>query len=80
MIFGGETIQDDGGRPGAKLVKDERTCSQCRHRDAEHFQQSELDEDGVLIQESFSRCMNPKSPCKGRFMEANEGCGDFEQR
>ncbi len=63
-------------------MNDERTCSLCRHWGLEHGQQSGLDEDGVPIQEFFAlaRCMNPNSPCEGWFMEANEGCGDFEQR
>ena len=49
----------NGGRPGAIPVNNEGTCSQCCHRDPEYVQQSELDEDGVLTQEFFARCMNP---------------------
>ena len=76
----GQAIQETGGRPGAIPVNDERTCSQCRHWDLKHVQQSELDQDGVPIQEYFARCMNPDSPCWSRFMEAEDGCGDFEPR
>ncbi len=79
-MLAGQTIQETGGRPGAIPVNIERTCSQCRHWDPEHAQQNELDEDGVPIQEYFARCMNPKSPCEARFMEAADGCGTFEQR
>ena len=79
-MLAGQTIQETGGRPGTIPVNNERTCSQCRHWDPEHAQQSDLDEDGVLIQEFFARCMNPESYCARRYMEANEGCGDFERR
>jgi len=61
-------------------VNNERTCSQCRHWDLEQFQQRELGEDGVLIEKSFAQCMNTNSRCWGRFMEAEDGCEDFEQR
>ncbi len=61
-------------------MNNEKTCSQCRQWDLKHVQQSELDEDGVPIQEYFARCMMPNSPCEGRYMEAADGCGDFEQR
>ena len=56
----------------------ERTCSQCRHWDLEQFQQKELGEDGVLREKFFARCVNLKSPSEGRYMEAEDGCGDFE--
>ena len=79
-MLAGQTTQETGGRPGAIPVNNERTCSQCRHWDLDHVQQSELDEDGDPIQEYFARCRNPKSPWEGRYMEAHDGCGDFEQR
>ena len=65
---------------GARAVYNERTCSQCRHWDLKHVQRTELDDEAFLIEEYFSWCMNPKSPCKGRFVEAEDGCEAFEQR
>ncbi len=79
-MFVGQTTQGTGGRSGATPVNNERTCSLCRHWDLEHVQQSELDEDGVPIQEYFARCMNLKSPYERRYMEAADGCRDFEPR
>ncbi len=79
-MLAGQTIQGSGGRLGAIPVNNERTCSQCRHWDLEHIQLSEPGEDGVLIQESFARCLNPKSPWESRFVEAAADCGAFEQR
>ncbi len=74
----GKIIQETGGRRGARPVYNERTCSQCRHWDLEQFQQKELGEDGVLREKFFARCVNLKSPSEGRYMEAEDGCGDFE--
>ncbi len=79
-MLAGQTIQETGGRPGARAVYNERTCSQCRHWDLKHVQRTELDDEAFLIEEYFSWCMNPKSPCKGRFVEAEDGCEAFEQR
>ncbi len=79
-MLAGQTIQETGERPGAMLVNNERTCSRCRHWDLEHVQRLELDDEAIPIQEYFSWCMNPKSPCKGRFIEGHDGCEAFEQR
>ncbi len=79
-MLGGQTTQETGGRTGATPVNNERTCSQCRHWDLEHVQRSELDDEAILSKEFFARCMNPESYCAGGYMEANEGCGDFERR
>ncbi len=79
-MLAGQTTQETGGRPGAIPVNNERTCSQCRHWDLEQFQQRELGEDGVLIENSFAQCMNTNARCWGRFMGAEDGCEDFEQR
>jgi hypothetical protein len=61
-------------------VNNGRTCSQCRHWDLAHVQRSELDDEAILIEEFFARCMNPRSACERRFIEAADGCGAFEQR
>ena len=61
-------------------MNDEITCLRCRHWDLEHVQQSELDQDGVPIQDYFARCMNPKPLWEGRFVEAADGCGAFKRR
>ena len=61
-------------------MNNERTCSQCRHWDLEHVQWGEFDDETIPHREYFARCMNPESHCAGLRMEANEGCGDFEQR
>ena len=55
-------------------------CSRCRHWDVVHVQRTELDEDSVPELEYNARCMNPGSPCKGRHMEADQGCDHFEPR
>ncbi len=68
------------GRPGAIPVNNERTCSQCRHWDLEHVQRTALDDDTIPIEEFFARCRNANSPCWSRFIEAHDGCGDFEPR
>ena len=80
MTLVGQIIQKNRGRPGAIPVNDEITCLRCRHWDLEHVQQSSLDEDGVPVNEYFARCVNLKSPSEGRYMEAEDGCGDFEAR
>ncbi len=79
-MLAGQTAHETGGRSGATPVNYERTCSLCRHWDLEHVQRLELDDEAIPIQEYFSWCMNPKSPCKGRFIEAYDGCEAFEQR
>ncbi len=80
MISGGETTQEHGGSSGAKLVKDEKACSLCRHWDLAHVQRVGLDDEEVPVREYFARCMNQKSQCKGLRMEANETCEEFEPR
>ncbi len=79
-MLAGQTTQETGGRSGAIPVNYEITCSLCRHWDLDYVHQNELDEDGVPVQEYFARCKNPNSPCWSRFIEAHDGCGDFEQR
>ena len=79
-MLAGQTIQETGGRPGTIPVKNERTCSQCRHWDLEHVQRGEFDDEAILIEEYFARCMNLKSPCASQFMEADDGCEAFEHR
>jgi len=79
-MLAGQTIQENWERPGTPPVNNERSCSQCRHWDLEHVQRLELDDETIPIEEYFSWCMNPKSPCKGRFMEALDGCEAFEHR
>jgi hypothetical protein len=79
-MLAGQTIQETGGRPGAIPVNNEITCSQCRHWDLEHVQWSEFDDEAIPHREYLARCMNPDSLCWGRFIEAHDGCGAFEQR
>ena len=79
-MLAGQTIQETGGRPGAIPVNDEITCSQCRYWDLEHVQRSEFDGEAIPHREFFARCVNLKSPSEGRYMEAEDGCGDFEPR
>ncbi len=75
-----QTIQANGGRPGATPVNDEITCSRCRHWNVKHVRLVELDEYGASIEEYFARCLNNKSLYEGLLMEADEGCEVFEPR
>ncbi len=79
-MFVGQTTQETGRRPGATPVNNEIACSQCRHWDLEHVQWGEFDDETIPHREYLARCMNPGSYCGSRYMEANEGCRDFEPR
>ena len=61
-------------------MNSDRTCSRCRHWNLGHVQQTELDEDAVPMRVYYARCLNPKSPCEGGYVEASDGCEDFEPR
>jgi len=61
-------------------MNSEIACSRCRHWDLEHVQRTELNEDAAPEQEYFARCLNPESPCEGRYLEAAEGCEAFGAR
>ncbi len=58
----------------------EIACSRCLYWDLEHIQQSELDEDGIPIEEYYARCLNPDSPYHDRYAEAEDACGAFQRR
>ena len=55
-------------------------CSHCLYWDFAHTQRSELDEDGIPIQEYYARCLNPDSPYLARYTEAEDVCGAFVHR
>ncbi len=79
-MLAGRTIQENWKRPGAPSMNNESTCSQCRHWDLEHVQWGEFDDETLPHREYLAHCMNPNSPCWSRFIEAHDGCGDFEPR
>ena len=64
----------------SRKMNSEITCSRRRYWDLKHIQRTELDENGVPEQEYYARCMNPESPCEGRYTEAGEGCEVFKPR
>ena len=55
-------------------------CSQCRHWDLKHAQQTDVGEDGIPIKEYFALCLNLNCYFNRRYVEADDGCGIFEQR